>query len=64
MHIHENCQEGEEDAMGTRMCEALLATAAWLGREGWVATVEHVEKVKPYSPRVNHLVFDVRLRPK
>jgi len=60
MHVHENVQEGEEDTMGERMCAALVAAAAALG-QSLTATVEHIEKVKPYSPRVNHLVYDVRL---
>ena len=62
MHIHENVHEGEEDQMAQKICTALLSAAKQLERQ-WKVQVSHIEKVKPYSPRVNHLVYDVVLRP-
>ena len=61
MHIHENVAEGEEQVMAEKICAALTSEATALGRS-WSVRVEHTEKVKPYSPRVNHLVYDVLLQ--
>lgn len=67
LHVHANVSSSEEG----RACwlAHLTATLGALsrgieGRQSWAEpTVVHVERVKGYAPRIDHLVADVRLGP-
>jgi tRNA G37 N-methylase Trm5 len=63
LHVHENVREGEAEewARGTLIPE-LARLAEEAGSKAWTFTLEHIERVKGYAPRVAHFVFDVRVR--
>ena len=62
LHVHENVREGEAEdwARGTLIPE-LVRLAEVGGSMPWTFTLEHIERVKGYAPRVAHFVFDVRV---
>ena len=61
LHVHANVGSAEADEAA--WCDAMLATFRTLseaaGRD-WTVSVEHVERVKWYAPRIRHVVADVR----
>lgn len=68
MHVHENveCKPGTSEAKhelwqnrAGQVCAAMEDLLRHHGR-GWTVTCEHIERVKSYAPRVDHLVFDLR----
>ncbi|GBG26061.1 tRNA wybutosine-synthesizing protein 2-like [Hondaea fermentalgiana] len=59
LHIHENVVRKECDAF----VKDMLAEIQALLPEGWTAACNHVERVKSYSPHVDHIVADVRCGP-
>ena len=79
LHVHENVATAERGAWVERLLATLeqLAAArraeeeagqgeggqAWEGGEPWVAHCAHIERVKSYAPRVDHIVVDVLLGP-
>jgi len=65
LHVHACVGAGasEEDAWGRALLARLEALAAGMGRRGWAARLLHLERVKSYAPRLNHVVADVRLAP-
>ena len=62
LHVHANVHERERTQWATALAAELSAAAREQGRN-WKATVRHVERVKSYAPRVDHLVADVKLEP-
>ncbi|XP_028762976.1 tRNA wybutosine-synthesizing protein 2/3/4 [Neltuma alba] len=61
LHVHGNAKDTEEG----RWTEHLLKSIQEIVRsEGycWEVSIEHVERVKWYAPRIRHLVADVRCR--
>jgi tRNA G37 N-methylase Trm5 len=63
LHVHANVGSSteEEEAWKARLVERLEALAADAGRSGWRARALHLEVVKSYAPRLNHVVADVRM---
>ena len=58
LHIHMNINKKEIDALSMETQELLQRYAREEGRD-WRVTVEHIERVKSFSPGVMHVVFDV-----
>ena len=79
IHLHENVRSepAARAAFVARVCEAFgtsllpSATAAEVGGEAdgqhsgtaWSVECRHVERVKSYAPRVEHIVLDLECRP-
>jgi tRNA wybutosine-synthesizing protein 3 len=61
LHIHMNVEEEKIDVFVTYCIDSIAKLAKQLGREG-IVSVEHVEKVKWYAPRIRHIVIDVSVR--
>lgn len=63
LHVHANVGSATaaEAAWSERLTATLRALAATDGREGWAAELRHLERVKSFAPKVNHLVADVWL---
>lgn len=68
MHVHENveCKPGTTETKrelwqdrARQVCAAMEDLLRHHGR-GWTVTCEHIERVKSYAPRVDHLVLDLR----
>jgi tRNA G37 N-methylase Trm5 len=53
-----NINKKEIDALSMETQELLQRYAREEGRD-WRVTVEHIERVKSFSPGVMHVVFDV-----
>ena len=64
LHVHANVHESERKEWVERLLTTLTGYAASLpGKEyrvQWQFTLEHLEIVKSYAPRVHHVVADVR----
>jgi len=60
LHVHSNVNSGEEEAWMTRLVDTLIAIARRNGRDDLHFSVEHLERVKWYGPRIRHVVCDVR----
>ena len=75
IHLHENvrAEPAARDALVARVCELFAATllpraAADERGDGdgggaWSVACRHVERVKSYAPRVDHVVLDLECRP-
>ena len=61
LHIHMNVEEEKIEGFVKYCTDRIAKLAKQLGREG-IASVEHVEKVKWYAPRMRHIVIDVSVR--
>ena len=65
LHVHENVREGGEWVWATEhllpSLEKIVMDHSHLQDFGWRFSVEHIERVKNYAPRVSHYVFDVRV---
>jgi tRNA wybutosine-synthesizing protein 3 len=61
LHIHMNVEEEKIDDFVTYCIDSIAKLAKQLGREG-IVSVEHVEKVKWYAPRIRHIVIDISVR--
>jgi len=65
LHVHENVREGGEWVWATEhllpSLEKIVMDHSHLQGFGWRFSVEHIERVKNYAPRVSHYVFDVRV---
>ena len=60
--------KAEREAFVTKLLSTLEALAhrrdaGHTGDAKWVARCEHIERVKSYAPRVDHIVVDVFLGP-
>lgn len=64
LHVHENVKDAEEAGWVEQAASRFQAIARTLpGRGAWVASVQHVERVKWYAPHVRHIVVDLQLGP-
>ena len=61
LHIHMNVEEEKIDDFVSYCIDSIAKLAKQLGREG-IVSVDHVEKVKWYAPRMRHIVIDVSVR--
>lgn len=61
LHIHMNVEEEKIEDFVKYCTDSIAKLAKQLGREG-IVSVEHVEKVKWYAPRMRHIVIDVSVR--
>ncbi|KAK9155721.1 hypothetical protein Sjap_003201 [Stephania japonica] len=61
LHVHENVKDSEEASWSKHVAKSIHDIAK---SEGfcWEVSVEHVERVKWYGPRIRHLVADVRCK--
>ena len=61
LHIHMNVEEEKIEDFVTYCSDSIVKLAKQLGREG-IVSVEHVEKVKWYAPRIRHIVIDISVK--
>ncbi|KAL0845606.1 hypothetical protein Bca101_018852 [Brassica carinata] len=61
LHVHGNVKDSDVSSWAEHVSKSLREIARAEGRS-WEVTVEHLEKVKLYAPRIRHLVADVRCR--
>ena len=61
LHVHANVSQDDEERWSDELLVRLTKFAREAGR-AWVVRLEHVERVKSYAPRVNHVVADVCCR--
>ena len=61
LHIHMNVEEEKIEDFVTYCSDSIARLAKQLGREG-IVSVEHVEKVKWYAPRIRHIVIDISVK--
>jgi tRNA G37 N-methylase Trm5 len=63
LHVHANAGTSADDeaALRARLVKQLTELAVAAGRPEWVVEVVHLERVKSYAPRVQHVVVDVRV---
>ena len=61
LHIHMNVEEEKIEDFVTYCSDSIATLAKQLGREG-IVSVEHVEKVKWYAPRIRHIVIDISVK--
>jgi len=61
LHIHMNVEEEKIEDFVTYCSDSIAKLAKQLGREG-IVSVEHVEKVKWYAPRIRHIVIDISVK--
>ena len=61
-HVHENVAHGEFDSFGAEMVAEFIKLFREVGRDVAIE-IKHVESVKQYSPRVDHLVYDLEVVP-
>ncbi|KAF8093012.1 hypothetical protein N665_0393s0014 [Sinapis alba] len=61
LHVHGNVKDSDVSSWAEHVSKSLSDIARAEGRS-WEVTVEHIEKVKWYAPRIRHLVADVRCR--
>ncbi|VFQ92464.1 unnamed protein product [Cuscuta campestris] len=59
LHIHGNVKDLEEASWKQHVLQSIHEMARAEGRV-WEISLEHVERVKWYAPRIRHLVADVR----
>lgn len=61
LHVHGNVHEDERNDFARSLEKTLESHAHSLGLKNWKARVMHIERVKSYAPRVDHLVLDVKM---
>ena len=64
LHVHGNVATAERQAWAGWLCRTLAAAADAAGRARWTAACAHVERVKSFAPRVDHVVADVFVGPR
>lgn len=64
LHVHMNVPSAsEERAKSVRDVVDEIAEIARVAGRRWVLRVDHVERVKRYAPRIDHVVIDVEVSP-
>ncbi len=63
LHVHGNVANVELDRWTHWLCHTLSQCAANDGHNDWIAICTHVEKVKSFAPKVDHVVADVFVGP-
>eukprot|EP01083_Nonionella_stella_P042400 114549_1 len=61
LHVHANVSQSDEREWAEGMRKKLAEISRKYDRS-WELTVVHIEKVKRYAPRVNHIVVDVECK--
>ena len=61
LHIHENIKEGYENEFSEFIKKKLEDLWKEIKNEECLVAVNHIQKVKSFAPKVNHLVFDVEI---
>tara|TARA_X000000368_G_scaffold371172_1_gene320798 strand:+ start:176 stop:1327 length:1152 start_codon:yes stop_codon:yes gene_type:complete len=61
LHIHMNVEEEKIEDFVIYCSDSIARLAKQLDREG-IVSVEHVEKVKWYAPRIRHIVIDISVK--
>lgn len=62
MHIHENVAEGKEKEFGEFLQPTLKAYWMNVKMSECSVYIENIQRVKSFSPKVYHLVYDVQIR--
>jgi tRNA G37 N-methylase Trm5 len=63
LHVHGNVATAERDNWAHWLCDTLAQYTLPNGHDGWIAVCTHVEKVKSFAPKVDHVVADVFVGP-
>ena len=58
LHLHGNCVSKEEKKWAKEVLEELKIISDKLNRN-FRFKLEHIEKVKSYAPKINHVVLDI-----
>ncbi|KAL5730750.1 hypothetical protein ACHQM5_003542 [Ranunculus cassubicifolius] len=61
MHVHGNAKDSEESVWSDHVAETIHNIAKSEGLN-WDVSIQHLERVKWYGPRIRHLVADVRCK--
>ena len=65
LHVHGNVATVERDNWAHWLCYTLTRFAtAQDGRDDWIAVCAHVERVKSFAPKIDHVVADVFVGPR
>ena len=56
IHMHRTCGVDELDYVKKSIIQIVM-------QQGFSAHIKHVTRVKSYAPAVNHVVFDVYVKP-
>ena len=63
LHVHGNVATVEHDNWSHWLCHTLVQHAVKDGHSDWIAVCNHIEKVKSFAPKVDHVVADVFVGP-
>ena len=69
LHVHGNCLSKLREEWGKKTAKeiAVILEEAWCENGSapctWRVACDHVERVKSYAPRVDHVVADIRITP-
>ena len=63
LHIHANVTTMERESWTHWLCRSLSNLAVNSNGVNWIAVCTHVEKVKSFAPKVDHVVADVFVGP-
>jgi len=63
LHIHANVKTSEKQRWTHWLCRSLSNLAVNSNGDNWIAVCTHVEKVKSFAPKVDHVVADVFVGP-
>jgi len=63
LHVHANVPTSEKQRWTHWLCRSLSNLAVNSNGDNWIAVCTHVEKVKSFAPKVDHVVADVYVGP-
>ena len=63
LHVHANVSTSEKQSWTHWLCRSLSNLAVNSNGDNWIAVCTHVEKVKSFAPKVDHVVADVFVGP-
>jgi len=63
LHVHANVPTSEKQRWTHWLCRSLSNLAVNSNGNNWIAVCTHVEKVKSFAPKVDHVVADVFVGP-